>query len=71
MIRLFLFLLWVWGLGAIAFSVVALSDLIFRGEWRGFLKRLALCVIWPVALLSANGRALLFRLFRVTQEPSK
>jgi hypothetical protein len=68
MIRIFLFLLWAWGMGLIFFVIVALSDLAFTGKFKNFGKRLVVCSVWPLALFSSKGRGTLFRVFRKTQE---
>ena len=73
MIRLFLLFLFAWGMGALFFFLVALSDLAFskQGTFRIFLKRVALCAVWPLTILSAAGRAQLFHVFVKTQEQEK
>jgi hypothetical protein len=68
MIRFFVFALMAWSLGALGFLLVALSDLAFSRRFAKFPRRLALCVIWPLALFSARGRAVLWLVTRETQE---
>jgi len=51
-----------WGAITIVLILIALSDLIFgKSGLRLFGIRLALSVIWPLAILSAAGRNILFR----------
>jgi hypothetical protein len=51
-----------WGAITIVLILIALSDLIFgKSGLRLFGIRLALAVIWPLAILSAAGRNILFR----------
>jgi hypothetical protein len=71
MIRLFVFSLMVWSLGAMGFLLVALSDLAFARTFSKFPRRLLLCAIWPLALFSASGRAVLWHVTRETQELKK
>lgn len=71
MIRLFVFFLFVWGLGALFFFLVALSDLAFTRSFRVLPLRLLLCAGWPLALFSSKGRASLFAVFKQTQVRSK
>lgn len=71
MIRLFMFFLWAWGLGLMGLFYVALSDLAFSRDFKKLPHRLALCVVWPLALLSARGRAALWHVTRETQEFKK
>lgn len=43
------------------FIMWSLSDLVFGGSgWRIFVRRLLLAVIWPLAILTASGRRVLF-----------
>ncbi len=56
----------VWLFGLILVSLVSLSDFLFRRP-HGFdllWKRLAMGLVWPLALLSAAGRRVLFGKFR-------
>jgi hypothetical protein len=71
MIRLFIFSLMVWSLGGLGLLLVALSDLAFSKSFKAFPKRLALILVWPLALFSARGRAALWHVTRETQELSK
>lgn len=71
MIRLFVFFLFVWGLGAMFFLLIALSDLAFGRSLRAVPLRLLLCVVWPLALFSSRGRASLFAVFKQTQVKPK
>jgi hypothetical protein len=51
-----------WGAITIVLILVALSDLVFgKSGIRLFGLRIALSVIWPLAILSAAGRSILFR----------
>lgn len=55
-----------WLFGLILVSIVSLSDFLFRRP-HGFdllLKRLAMGLIWPLALSSAAGRRVLFGKFK-------
>ncbi len=55
-----------WVLGLIVVSVISISDFIFRRP-HGFallLKRLAVGLIWPLALVSSAGRRALMGRFR-------
>lgn len=70
MIRLFLFVLWLWGLGLLFFFPMALSYLAFGGPWKDFFKSIPVLLLWPLTLFSSKGRATLFRVFRNTQGPS-
>lgn len=71
MVRLFVFFLCVWGLGALFFLLIALSDLAFARSFRVLPLRLLLCVGWPLALFSSRGRASLFGVFKQTQVKPK
>jgi hypothetical protein len=56
----------VWLFGLLLISFVSLSDFVFRRP-HGFdllVKRLAMGLIWPLALLSSAGRRVLFGKFR-------
>ena len=55
-----------WLFGLIVVSIVSLSDFIFRRpHGLGLLaKRLAMGLIWPLALVSTAGRRVLFGKFR-------
>jgi hypothetical protein len=50
-----------WLLVAFLIAVYSLSDFVFRRPhgYRVLLHRLALCVVWPLALASAKGRDVL------------
>jgi hypothetical protein len=51
-----------WGAITIVLILIGLSDLIFgKSGLRLFGIRLLLAVIWPLAILSAAGRNILFR----------
>lgn len=67
MIRLFVFVMVAWGMGALFFFLIALSDLAFSRRFKAFPKRLLVCIVWPLALFSARGRAALFHVFKQTQ----
>jgi hypothetical protein len=51
-----------WLLGVIILAVVSLSDFLFRQPHAATLlaRRLALSLIWPLALASSRGRAALW-----------
>jgi len=55
-------LLRLWLFGLIVVSLVSLSDFLFRRPHGGtvLLQRLAMGLVWPLALLSAAGRRVLF-----------
>jgi len=50
-----------WLLGAVILAVISLSDFVFRRPHGAalLLRRLAMCVVWPLALMSSQGRAAL------------
>jgi len=50
-----------WLLGAVVLAVISLSDFVFRRPHGAALlpRRLAMCVVWPLALMSSQGRAAL------------
>jgi hypothetical protein len=51
-----------WGAITVVLILVALSDLVFgKSGIRLFGIRIALALIWPLAILSAAGRSILFR----------
>jgi hypothetical protein len=51
-----------WGAITVVLILVALSDLVFGTSGiRLFGIRIALALIWPLAILSAAGRSILFR----------
>jgi hypothetical protein len=59
-------LLRLWLFGLIVITIVSLSDFIFRRP-HGLdllLKRLAMGLAWPLALMSAAGRRVLFGKFK-------
>ena len=55
-----------WLFGFLVACVVSLSDFVFRRPHglRRLLSRLALGLIWPLALVSSEGRRTLFGNFR-------
>jgi len=59
-------LLRVWLFGLILLSLVSLSDFLFRRPHGAqlLLRRLAMGLIWPLALASAAGRRTLFGRFK-------
>jgi hypothetical protein len=50
-----------WLLGAAVLAVISLSDFVFRRPHGPglLLRRLGMCVVWPLALASSQGRAAL------------
>ena len=60
----------IWLLGLLLVSFVSLSDFVFRRPHTAvvLLKRLAVGVLWPLALLSAKGRSALLGRFKETQD---
>jgi len=55
-----------WLFGLLVASIVSLSDFVFRRP-HGFellLKRLAMGLIWPLAIASSEGRRMLLGKFR-------
>ena len=51
-----------WGAITIVLILIGLSDLIFgKSGLRLFAIRVALAIVWPLAILSASGRSILFR----------
>ena len=50
-----------WLLGAVILAVISLSDFVFRRpHGPGLLvRRLGMCLVWPLALMSSQGRAAL------------
>jgi len=50
-----------WLLGAVILAVISLSDFVFRRPHGPALlvRRLGVCLIWPLALVSSQGRATL------------
>jgi hypothetical protein len=51
-----------WGAITIVLILIALSDLLFgKSGVKLFGLRVALALVWPLALLSAAGRSILFR----------
>jgi hypothetical protein len=56
----------VWLFGLLLISFVSLSDFIFRRPHGVdlLMKRLAMGLVWPLALLSSAGRRVLFGKFR-------
>jgi hypothetical protein len=71
MIRLFLMMLWVWGLGVIPLLLVTLADLAFTWRWRDVGQRFLISLVWPFAIFSARGRSRLTATFIKTQETAK
>ncbi len=55
-----------WLVGLLIVSVVSVSDFVFRRPhgWQLLLKRLAVGLVWPLALVSSEGRRALFGRFR-------
>jgi len=58
-----------WFLGAIVLTILALAELLFGSRSfadraSGFLPRVAVAVIWPLALLTPRGRYLLWNKWR-------
>lgn len=52
----------VWAAITVVFMAIAVSDLLFgKSDAKKFGLRLALAVVWPLALLSSAGRELLFK----------
>lgn len=52
----------VWAAITVVFMAIAVSDLLFgKSDAKKFGLRLALSVVWPLALLSSAGRELLFK----------
>lgn len=51
-----------WLLGTVILAVISLSDFVFRRPHGPglLLRRLAMCVVWPLALASSRGRAALW-----------
>ena len=52
----------VWSVGIIVIAVVSASDFLFRRPHSAKLlaRRIALSLVWPLALASSQGRAALF-----------
>jgi len=55
-----------WLCGLLVATLVSLSDFVFRRPhgFRLLLKRLAMGVVWPLALASSEGRRVLLGKFR-------
>jgi hypothetical protein len=55
-----------WLFGLLVVTVVSLSDFVFRRPHglKLLLRRLALGLVWPLALVSGEGRRALFGKFR-------
>ncbi len=55
-----------WLIGCIIVSVVSLSDFVFRRPHgvAALLRRLAMGLVWPLALVSGAGRRVLLGQFR-------
>jgi len=51
-----------WLLGAVILAIVSLSDFVFRRPHGPglLLRRLTMCLVWPLALASSHGRAALW-----------
>jgi sugar phosphate permease len=56
------YLFFPWAGITFALILYCLSDVLFGGSrgWPGLGKRLLLCLIWPLAVLSPAGRRVLF-----------
>ena len=55
----------IWFLGALALGIVALADLLFGSapfgqRLRNLVPRIAVALVWPLALMTPRGRFLLW-----------
>jgi hypothetical protein len=62
----------IWFLGALALIVYAIAELIFGAgsfsdRLRGLVPRVAVSIVWPLALLTPRGRYLLWTKWRNRQ----
>ncbi len=62
----------IWFLGALALTVYAVAELIFGAgtfadRLRGLLPRVAVSLVWPLAVLTPRGRYLLWTKWRNRQ----